>query len=102
MINCFFANKISIDWYFSTMARLLRCDPVRGVRHFATGIDCGLEILNNFRSTLSSLAVPTFAIDLPEGGGKVALQPDYRIDGKYPDIHGRKLIKYEDHFSAKS
>ena len=81
---------------------LFHVDPVRGVRHFATGIDCGLEILSSFRATLSSLAVPTFAIDLPEGGGKVALQPDYRIDGKYPDIHGRKLIKYEDHFSAKS
>lgn len=52
-------------------------DPVRGVRHFATGIEKGLEILRAFRPRLSSLAVPTFAIDLPEGGGKVALQPDY-------------------------
>jgi lysine 2,3-aminomutase len=75
---------------------LFHVDPVRGVRHFATGIECGLEILKTFRSTLSSLAVPTFAIDLPEGGGKVALQPDYRIDGKYPDIHGKKLIDYEE------
>ena len=74
---------------------LFHVDPVRGVRHFATGIECGLEILKKFRATLSSLAVPTFAIDLPEGGGKVALQPDYRIDGKYPDIHGKKLIAYE-------
>ena len=54
-----------------------------------------LEILKKFRTTLSSLAVPTFAIDLPEGGGKVALQPDYRINGKYQDIHGKKLIAYE-------
>lgn len=74
---------------------LFHVDPVRGVRHFATGIECGLEILKNFRSSLSSLAVPTFAIDLPEGGGKVALQPEYRVDGKYPDIHGKKLIAYE-------
>jgi lysine 2,3-aminomutase len=65
------------------------------VRHFATGIECGLEILKTFRATLSSLAVPTFAIDLPEGGGKVALQPDYRVDGKYPDIHCEKLIAYD-------
>ena len=80
---------------------LFHVDPVRGVRHFATGIECGLEILKTFRSTLSSLAVPTFAIDLPEGGGKVALQPDYRVDGKYPDIHGKKLIAYEEHPSTK-
>lgn len=80
---------------------LFHVDPVRGVRHFATGIECGLNILKTFRSTLSSLAVPTFAIDLPEGGGKVALQPDYRVDGKYPDIHGKKLIAYEEHLSTK-
>ena len=54
-----------------------------------------LDILRTFRSRLSSLAVPTFAIDLPQGGGKVALQPDYCQDGKYPDIHDQKLIAYE-------
>ncbi|MDD5729076.1 MAG: hypothetical protein PHV59_10985, partial [Victivallales bacterium] len=62
--------------------------------HFATGIDKGLEILEYFRTRLSSLAVPAFAIDLPEGGGKVALQPDYRRDGKYPSIVDRHLIAY--------
>jgi lysine 2,3-aminomutase len=61
---------------------LYHVDPVRGVRHFATGIDKGLDILAQFRLTLSSLAVPTFAIDLPEGGGKVALQPEYCCEGK--------------------
>lgn len=75
---------------------LFHVDPVRGVRHFATGIEKGLEILRAFRPRLSSLAVPTFAIDLPEGGGKVALQPDYTAgDGCFLDIHERKRIKYE-------
>ncbi len=73
---------------------LFHVDPVRGVRHFATGIECGLEILRQFRPRLSSLAVPTFAIDLPEGGGKVALQPDYRRGNCFPDIHERKWIAY--------
>jgi len=73
---------------------LFHVDPVRGVRHFATGIQCGLDILRAFRPRLSSLAVPTFAIDLPEGGGKVALQPDYRVDGQYPDIQNSRLITY--------
>jgi hypothetical protein len=35
---------------------LFHVDPVRGVRHFATGIECGLEILRHFRKNLSSLA----------------------------------------------
>ena len=73
---------------------LFHVDPVRGVRHFATGINKGLEILAEFRSTLSSLAVPTFAIDLPEGGGKVALQPEYCCDGKYPSVIDEHLIDY--------
>jgi len=65
-------------------------------RHFATGIEKGLEILREFRPRLSSLAVPTFAIDLPEGGGKVALQPDYSAGGDcYWDIRERKPVKYE-------
>ncbi|WP_294480654.1 KamA family radical SAM protein [uncultured Victivallis sp.] len=74
---------------------LFHVDPVRGVRHFATGIGKGLEILRAFRPRLSSLAVPTFAIDLPEGGGKVALQPDYSAGAEtYWDIHGKKAIPY--------
>ncbi len=75
---------------------LFHVDPVRGVRHFATGVEKGLEILREFRPRLSSLAVPTFAIDLPEGGGKVALQPDYSAGaGCYWDIRQQKAIKYE-------
>ncbi len=77
---------------------LFHVDPVRGVRHFATGIECGLDILRQFRSRLSSLAVPAFAIDLPEGGGKVALQPDYRKDGEsdiFPDINNQRWIEYK-------
>lgn len=75
---------------------LFHVDPVRGVRHFATGIEKGLAILREFRPRLSSLAVPTFAIDLPEGGGKVALQPDYSAgEHCYWDIRERKPVKYE-------
>jgi lysine 2,3-aminomutase len=73
---------------------LFHVDPVRGVRHFATGIEKGLEILREFRPRLSSLAVPAFAIDLPEGGGKVALQPDYRRGGGFISINGDKVVKY--------
>lgn len=73
---------------------LYHVDPVRGVRHFATGVNKGLDILKEFRLNLSSLAVPTFAIDLPEGGGKVALQPDYCCDNKYPSVVDGHLVSY--------
>ncbi len=63
---------------------LFHIDPIEGVSHFATGIGKGLEIMNEFRATLSSIATPSFAIDLPEGGGKVILTPDCRRkDGAY-------------------
>jgi len=74
---------------------LFHLDPVQGVRHFETGIECGLAALRHFRTHLSSLAVPQFAIDLPEGGGKVNLQPDYTdARGRYPDIREQKWIEY--------
>ena len=73
---------------------LFHVDPVRGVKHFATGIDCGLNILRDFRSKLSSIAVPHFAVDLPEGGGKVALQPNYTKNGGFLSIDEEKTIQY--------
>ena len=63
---------------------LFHIDPIEGVSHFATGIGKGLEIMNEFRATLSSIATPSFAIDLPEGAGKVILTPECRReDGAY-------------------
>lgn len=73
---------------------LFHVDPVKGVKHFATGIDCGLDILREFRSKLSSIAVPHFAIDLPEGGGKVALQPDYTQNQGFISINNKTTIPY--------
>lgn len=63
---------------------LFHIDPIEGVSHFATGVKKGLAILEEFRFTLSSLAMPMFAIDLPEGAGKVVLAPDCRdAEGRY-------------------
>lgn len=73
---------------------LFHVDPVRGVKHFATGIKCGLHILEEFRGSLSSLAVPHFAIDLPEGGGKVALQPIYGTEKSFLSIEKDRCLDY--------
>jgi lysine 2,3-aminomutase len=68
---------------------LFHVDPVHGVWHFATGIKRGLEIMRELRPRLSSLATPTFAIDLPDGGGKVNLLPNYRTANGFTAIDGR-------------
>lgn len=80
---------------------LFHVDPVCGVRHFATGIACGKEILRTFRPRLTSLAVPTFAIDLPDGGGKVHLQAEYGDDERFEALDGG-LVTYPGRLPQKS
>jgi lysine 2,3-aminomutase len=56
---------------------LFQCDEVQGTEHLRTPVETGLKIIEGMRGFTSGLAVPTFVIDLPQGGGKVSLQPDY-------------------------
>jgi lysine 2,3-aminomutase len=56
---------------------LFQCDEVQGTEHLRTPVETGLQIIDGMRGHTSGLAVPTFVIDLPQGGGKVSLQPDY-------------------------
>ena len=56
---------------------LFQCDEVRGTEHLRTPVETGINIIDGMRGYTSGLAVPTFVIDLPSGGGKVPLQPDY-------------------------
>src|SRR4030067_157854 len=56
---------------------LFQCDEVQGTEHLRTSVDVGIKIIEGMRGHTSGLAVPNFVVDLPEGGGKVPLQPDY-------------------------
>lgn len=56
---------------------LLQCDPIEGSSHFRTPIKQGVEIMRALRGRLSGYGIPRFIIDLPGGGGKIALEPDY-------------------------
>jgi lysine 2,3-aminomutase len=58
---------------------LLQGDFVKGTNHFRTRIESGVQMIAHLRKNLSGLGVPTYIIDLPEGGGKVAVQPDQVI-----------------------
>ncbi|BCS97895.1 lysine 2,3-aminomutase [Desulfoluna limicola] len=51
-------------------------DAVKGTGHFRTSIEAGLAIMDSLRGHLSGLAVPTYVIDLPGGGGKTPLLPE--------------------------
>ncbi|RUM36149.1 MAG: lysine 2,3-aminomutase, partial [Desulfobulbus sp.] len=49
---------------------LFQADLTRGTGHFRTRIETGLDIMQHLIGHLSGMAVPTFALDAPGGGGK--------------------------------
>lgn len=52
-------------------------DVVRGTSHFRPTIKEGLGIMRSLHGYASGLCVPQYMIDLPGGGGKVPLLPEY-------------------------
>ena len=56
---------------------LFQCDEVQGTEHLHTPVQTGIDIIKGMRGFTSGLAVPTYVIDLPGGGGKVPMQPNY-------------------------
>jgi lysine 2,3-aminomutase len=64
--------KIKVRPYY-----LFQCDEVQGTEHLRTPVEAGIKIIEGMRGHTSGLAIPTFVIDLPHGGGKVPLQPNY-------------------------
>jgi lysine 2,3-aminomutase len=58
---------------------IYQCDLSRGISHFRTTVSRGIEIIENLRGHTSGIAVPTFVVDAPGGGGKIPVMPSYLI-----------------------
>lgn len=58
---------------------IYQCDLSMGLEHFRTPVSKGIEIIEGLRGHTSGLAVPTFVVDAPGGGGKTPVMPDYVI-----------------------
>ena len=56
---------------------LYQCDQVVGTSHFRTPVSSGLDMIRGLRGHTSGYAVPHFVVDLPGGGGKTPLCPEY-------------------------
>jgi lysine 2,3-aminomutase len=56
---------------------LFQADMTRGTDHFRTSIEHGQRIMRSLIGHTSGLAVPTYAVDAPGGGGKIPLTPNY-------------------------
>jgi len=59
---------------------LYQADLVVGTAHFRTAVSKGLEIIEGLRGHTTGYAVPTYAIDVPGGGGKIAILPGSRLE----------------------
>ncbi|MBN1881440.1 MAG: lysine 2,3-aminomutase [Deltaproteobacteria bacterium] len=84
--------KIRVRPYY-----LYQCDLSVGIEHFRTSIGAGIEIMERLRGHTSGMAIPTFVVDAPGGGGKIPLMPQYMISRS---DHKIILRNYEGFVSA--
>ena len=65
---------------------LYQCDPISGSGHFRTPVAKGIELLQGLRGYTTGYAVPTFVVDAPGGGGKIALYPEAVVGREGGDL----------------
>ncbi len=58
---------------------LFQADMTRGTNHFRTPIETGRDIMRSLIGHTSGLAIPTYALDAPGGGGKIPILPNYIV-----------------------
>ncbi|MFA5480160.1 MAG: lysine 2,3-aminomutase, partial [Candidatus Muiribacteriota bacterium] len=58
---------------------IYQCDLSKGISHFRTSVAKGIEIIENLRGHTTGMAVPTFVVDAPGGGGKIPVMPNYIV-----------------------
>ena len=74
LCNALLANRIKPYYLFQG-------DLVSGTAHLRVSIEDGMKLEAELRRRLSGLAMPLYALDLPEGGGKIPLVTSY-IEGQ--------------------
>jgi len=76
---------------------IFQCDMSQGLAHFRTPIETGLKIIESLRGHTSGMACPQFVVDAPNGGGKIALLPNFVVkrEGKKWTFRNYKGKEYE-------
>ncbi|SHL03123.1 glutamate 2,3-aminomutase [Desulforamulus aeronauticus] len=86
--------KIRVRPYY-----IFHAKAVKGTRHFITGVDEGMAIMEQLRGYTSGLAVPTYIINAPNGYGKTPVLPQYVIENKNHQVTLRtwekRIIPYQ-------
>ena len=77
---------------------LYQADLVKGTHKFRTDVATGLEIMKQLQGHITGFAVPTYVIDAPGGGGKMAVGPNrlVALDDDYATLQNfeGKVFKY--------
>lgn len=58
---------------------MFQCDPSLGTDHLRTSVEDSLEIQKELWGHLSGLAMPNLSLDIPSGGGKTYLVPNFQV-----------------------
>ncbi len=59
---------------------MFQCDPSQGTDHLRTSVEESMQIQRELWGTLSGLAMPILSLDIPGGGGKTSLVPDFEVE----------------------
>jgi lysine 2,3-aminomutase len=59
---------------------MFQCDPSEGSDHLRTSVSESLEIQRELWGRLSGLAMPNLSLDIPGGGGKTGLVPNFEVE----------------------
>ncbi|ATW26917.1 lysine 2,3-aminomutase [Candidatus Formimonas warabiya] len=84
--------KIRVRPYY-----IYQCDMSQGIEHFRTSVSEGIQAIEYMRGHTSGLAVPTFVVDAPGGGGKIPVMPQYLVSMGLGKV---VLRNYEGMYSA--
>ena len=66
--------KIRVRPYY-----IFHAKNVKGTKHFIPSVQDGLRVMEGLRGYTSGLAVPTYIINAPGGGGKTPILPQYLL-----------------------
>lgn len=61
-------------------------DPVAGAGHFRVGVDRAVEVVRGMFGRVAGFGVPRLVVDLPDGRGKVPLEPSFVVRRRGDDL----------------
>ncbi|MGE4133612.1 MAG: KamA family radical SAM protein [Bdellovibrionales bacterium] len=74
---------------------MFQCDPSKGSEHFRTSVSDSLAIQRELWGRLSGLAMPNLSLDIPGGGGKVGLVPQFLTENRLEELSEWKFTGWD-------